>query len=174
MSGARSSPSGRPGRASLARRLASLAYETLSFAAIVFVVGFLTLPLAPRAGPAAALRIPDLPARSASFVLIFAIGGLYFGWSWTAGRRTLAMKTWGIGLARSDGGPVDRRQALIRYVAAWIGPGLALAAYLALRPAGYGPLAAAGLALNFAWALGDPDRQFLHDRIAGTRLVARR
>ena len=25
--------------------------------------------------------------------------------------------------------------------------------------------------LNFAWALVDRDRQFLHDRLAGTRLV---
>ena len=25
--------------------------------------------------------------------------------------------------------------------------------------------------VNYAWALGDPDRQFLQDRLAGTRLV---
>jgi uncharacterized RDD family membrane protein YckC len=28
------------------------------------------------------------------------------------------------------------------------------------------------LAVNYGWALLDPDRRFLHDRIAGTRLVA--
>jgi hypothetical protein len=27
------------------------------------------------------------------------------------------------------------------------------------------------LAVNYAWALVNSDRQFLHDRIAGTRLV---
>jgi len=28
-----------------------------------------------------------------------------------------------------------------------------------------------GMFANFFWALGDPARQFLHDRIAGTRVV---
>jgi uncharacterized RDD family membrane protein YckC len=160
-------------RASLARRLASLGYETLLFAAIVVAVGFVTLPLAPPGAQAVGLpRVPDLPVRIVSFLLIFVAGALYFGWSWSNGRRTLAMKTWRIGLEHRDGGPIDRRTALLRYVAAWIGPAIALAAYLALRRLGHGTAAAALLALNFAWALVDPDRQFLHDRIAGTRLVA--
>jgi uncharacterized RDD family membrane protein YckC len=159
-------------RASLARRLASLGYDTLLFAAIAVVVGFVTLPFAPRAtGSAAAPQIPDLVARRASFALIFAAGALYFGWSWSGGRRTLAMKTWKIGLERRDGSRVDGRTALLRYVAAWIGPALALAAYVALRPFDLGAHAAALLALNFAWAIVDPERQFLHDRMAGTRLV---
>jgi uncharacterized RDD family membrane protein YckC len=28
------------------------------------------------------------------------------------------------------------------------------------------------VALNYAWALVNADRQFLHDRIAGTRMIA--
>jgi len=40
--------------------------------------------------------------------------------------------------------------------------------------AGYARSAVGLLALNYAWALVDPDRQFLHDRIAGTRLVLAR
>ena len=50
--------------ATLARRVAALAYEAVLFAALVLVVGFLTIPLLPPA-PAGAptLRIPDLPAR---------------------------------------------------------------------------------------------------------------
>ena len=48
---------------------------------------------------------------------------------------------------------------------------LALAGYLALRPFGAGALALPLVALNFLWAVADADRQFLHDRIAGTRLV---
>lgn len=159
-------------RASLARRLASLGYDTLLFAAIAIVVGFLTVPLArPGAGAAVAPHVPDLRARSVSFALIFAVGALYFGWSWSGDRRTLAMKTWKLGLERRDGSRVDGRTALLRYVAAWIGPALALAAYVALRPFDLGAHAAGLLALNFAWALVDPERQFLHDRIAGTRLV---
>jgi hypothetical protein len=42
-----------------------------------------------------------------------------------------------------------------------------------LRGAGLGPYAVAGLCINFAWALVDSQRQFLHDRIAGTRVVVR-
>jgi hypothetical protein len=40
-----------------------------------------------------------------------------------------------------------------------------------LRPLGHGRWALAALALNYAWAFVDMDRQFLHDRIAGTRLM---
>ena len=32
-------------------------------------------------------------------------------------------------------------------------------------------LAAWLLVVNFLWAFVDPERQFLHDRIAGTRIV---
>jgi uncharacterized RDD family membrane protein YckC len=157
--------------ASLARRLACLGYDALLFSALAVVVGFLTLPLARGTGPAVAPHVPDLLGRSASFVLLFAAGALYFGWSWSGGRRTLAMKTWKIALERRDGRRVDGPTALLRYVAAWIGPALALAAYVALRPFDLGAHAAALLALNFAWAVVDPERQFLQDRIAGTRLV---
>jgi uncharacterized RDD family membrane protein YckC len=58
-------------------------------------------------------------------------------------------------------------------MAAWIGPACAIAAYLALRPYGQGRWAALLLAVNYAWALVDRDRTFLHDRLAGTTLVPR-
>ena len=54
--------------------------------------------------------------------------------------------------------------------AAWIGPGAVIALYAAT----HSRLAVLALALPYAWALVDPDRRFLHDRIAGTRLVAER
>ncbi len=160
--------------ASFARRLAALAYETLLVAALVLAVGFLTVPLSSSTrGMTAAPVVPDLPVRVLSFTLVFAAAGAYFGWSWTGHRRTLAMKTWHLALVRADGRPLTARIALRRYFSAWIGPLGSLAAYLALRPAGLGPLALPVLALNFVWAFLDPDRQFLHDRIAGTRIVAR-
>ena len=160
--------------APISRRLGGLAYEALLFAALIMVVGFLTIPLLPPATDAAQpLRIPDLPARALSFVIVFTAGAVYFGWSWTGGRRTLPMKTWHLGIVRADGSPLDRRSAIARYCAGWIGAALALAAYLALHRAGLGAYAVAGLGVNFLWALFDPDRQFLHDRIAGTRIVTR-
>jgi uncharacterized RDD family membrane protein YckC len=130
----------------------------------------------PGAAAPAAPRLPDVAGRVLSFCGLFAAGALYFGWFWTAGRRTLPMKTWRLALVRRDGRPLDRRTALLRYAAAWIGPVLALGAYLALRRAGagLGALAVPVLALNFLGAFVDPERAFLHDRIAGTRIVADR
>jgi uncharacterized RDD family membrane protein YckC len=155
--------------ASLPRSLAAVAYESLLAAALVLVTGFLTLPLvSPAAQANHELEVPGVPARVLSACVVFGVAGLYCVWMWTAGRRTLAMKTWRLWLVRRDGRTVDTRTAVIRYFALWIGPAAALAAYAATRSAG---LAVALTVLNYAWALVDPHRQFLHDRIAGTRIV---
>ena len=104
--------------ASLGRRFAALAYEAVIFAALILVAGFLTIPLVPAAVSGGAfLRIPDAPARMLSFALVFAAGALYYGWSWSGGRRTLPMKTWRLRVVRADGGSLDRRRALLRYFA---------------------------------------------------------
>ena len=159
--------------ASLARRVASLAYETTILSALLLVAGFVTLPLVPPAQGGDALRIPDAPARALSLAVVFGAGAIYCVVSWSGGRRTLPMKTWRIALVRRDGSKVDRRTAFTRYVSTWIGPALALVGYVALRPFGAGALALAFVALNFLWAIVDADRQFLHDRIAGTRIIVR-
>ena len=157
--------------ASLARRLAAVGYEALLASALVVVVGFLTAPLASTGTGRRLLEVPDLPARTFLFCIVCAAVALYFVWSWTGGRRTLAMKTWRMALVRVDAGEVDMKTAIVRFVAAWIGPVAALAAYVAFEPSGHGAQAAWLLALNYAWAFVDPQRQFLHDRIAGTRLI---
>ncbi len=71
----------------------------------------------------------------------------------------------------TGGAAVTLERAAVRYVAGWIGPACAIAGYLALRPYGHGRWALALLAVNYAWAWVDRDRRFLHDRLAGTRLV---
>jgi uncharacterized RDD family membrane protein YckC len=81
------------------------------------------------------------------------------------------MKTWRLALVDASGAPVSPRRALVRYAAAWIGPALAVAVYALLAPHGLGALAWPVLALNWLAAFVDPDRRFLHDRVAGTRLV---
>jgi uncharacterized RDD family membrane protein YckC len=160
-------------RAGLPRRLAALAYEALLVTAIVFVLGFAMLPLvSPRAASGSnALSTPTLPARVALFLVIFAALAAYFTWSWTGGRATLAQKTWRLRIVERDGAVISRRTALARYLATWIGPAFAVLAYLVLHPRGLGAHAAWLVALNFLWAAIDRDRQFLHDRIAGTRVV---
>ena len=158
--------------APLARRLVALVYESLLYTALILFVGFLTIPLLPPAVPGASgLRVPNMPGRVLSFALVFAAGAVYCVTFWTGGRRTLPMKTWWLRLVRADSRPLDRRTALVRYLAAWIGPALALALYVALLPTGYSAHALWLVGLNFLWALVDPERRFLHDRIAGTRIV---
>ena len=48
----------------------------------------------------------------------------------------------------------------------------AIAGYLALAPMGHGRWALALVAVNYAWAFVDRDRQYLQDRIARTRFFA--
>jgi uncharacterized RDD family membrane protein YckC len=159
--------------AGLPRRLAALAYEALLVTAVVFVIGFAMLPLvSPHAAPGREpLSIPALPARAGLFFVVFGVLAAYFAWSWTGGRATLAQKTWRLRVVDRRGAIVSTRQALARYLGAWIGPAIAVIAYLILRPLGWGAHATWLVALGFLWAFIDRERQFLHDRIAGTRLV---
>jgi len=161
-------------RAGLARRLAATVYESLILAALALVLGFVLLPvLGPAATPAGGERLALISpvARAASFAALFVLYAGYCVWLSSGGRRTLPMQAWRLALRTAGGGLPSPAQALVRYLAWWIGPACAIGAYLVLRPLGHGRWALAALALNYAWAVVDPDRQFLHDRIAGTRLV---
>ncbi len=103
---------------------------------------------------------------------LFVSIGAYFIYFWIKGRRTLAFKTWHLRLLSADGADVSLKQAIIRYFAAWLGPALGLGIYVAIgaRP-GSGALWLLALFSNFFWGIVDPTRQFLHDRIAGTRVL---
>ncbi len=124
-----------------ARRLACLFYEWLLLLAVVFIAGFLFLP-------ASQGTLSPL-GRTAFQLYLLGVAGGYFLWFWLHGGQTLPMKTWHIQLISATGGPVTRRQAFIRLAV--------------------GLFALTGIGL--IWALWDRDRQFLHDRLAGTRLV---
>jgi uncharacterized RDD family membrane protein YckC len=76
-------------------------------------------------------------------LFVLTLFAAYFLWCWLRGGQTLAMKAWGIRLIE-----VTPTKALLRFV-----------------------LAAALLPVSIVWAFLDRDRQFLHDRLAGTRLV---
>ena len=79
----------------------------------------------------------------AAWLFYFASGARDATSGWLRGGQTLAMKAWGIRLV-----DITPQKAVLRFVLA-----------LLLLPA------------SIAWALFDRDRQFLHDRLAGTRLV---
>jgi uncharacterized RDD family membrane protein YckC len=65
---------------------------------------------------------------------------------------------------------ISTRQAVVRYLATWIGPALAVAIF-AIGGKTVGGWWILALFANFFWALVERDRRFLHDRIAGTRVV---
>lgn len=161
--------------ASLARRLEALLYESLLIAAMALAAGFVLMPVTSHPGTAPGeLTLPSPLARVLIFGTLAGGAALYFTWCWSDGRRTLPQKTWRLRLVDRCGASPTRRQALMRYAAAWIGPGAALAGYAALHAAGHGRNALAFAALNYVWAIVDRDRQFLHDRIAGTLVVLER
>ena len=133
----------RPAAAGVARRLASMFYESLLAFAIVFFAGLLFYGAA--SGPLWG------PVRNVFQIYLVVVLGTYFVWCWHRGGQTLPMKTWKLRLVSADGGPVSARRATLRYVLAC--PSIAFGG--------------AGL----VWAVFDRDRQFLHDRLARTRIV---
>lgn len=162
-----------PPQAGFARRLAASLYEILLLGALAVAIGLILLPLLDtdpgHAG--GTLVLPRPGARAVLFACLFAVFGAYCIWLWSGGRRTLPMRTWGLALVATAGTAVSLKRAAVRYVAGWIGPACAIAGYLALRPYGHPRWALALLAVNYAWAWVDRDRRFLHDRLAGTKLV---
>lgn len=132
---------------SLARRLAALFYEALLLFAVGFVAAWLFFFASGGAGA-------DGVARTLLQAFILLVYGAYFLWCWLRGGQTLAMKAWKIRLEGADGQPASPRAALARF---------AIAAVL------LAPLLP--FVLSILWALADRDGQFLHDRLARTRLV---
>lgn len=128
----------------IGRRLASSAYETLLVVGVLFV-SFLIPQVIVSVATGVGIAGPLL------LLHVFCVLAAYFGWFWSRGRQSLAMKTWRLALVRHDAAPLSVGQALLRFALAW-------PSWL---------LGGAGI----LWALVDRDRQFLHDRLAGTRLV---
>jgi uncharacterized RDD family membrane protein YckC len=148
----------------LMRRMASWIYEGMLLFGVVFIAGYLfgTLTQSRHA----------LHNRHTLQAFLFLVFGIYFVWFWAKG-QTLAMKTWHIRVVSKNGMPITQRQALLRYCTSWLWfmPPLVLAI-----PLDWGP-ATTSLALLVwvvLWSLASqlhPDKQFLHDALAGTRLI---
>ena len=107
-------------------------------------------------------------------VFLFVITGLYFTWCWRDSGHTLAMKTWRIKVVTPGHARLPWRVAVVRYLAAWgwFAPALIVCAAFGLHAKADIAIALAlGVAAWAATAWLDPDRQFLHDRLAGTRQI---
>ena len=131
--------------AGLRRRLASLFYEALLLLGVL-AAGFLLPYLV------IGLTLDVAPQGWFAWLHIFLLLGLYFVHYWRKGGQTLAMQTWGLRVVDAlEDRPPSFRRALLRYLLSW--PSLWFGG--------------AGL----IWALFDRERQFLHDRLAGTRVI---
>ncbi len=107
------------------------------------------------------------PMRWAFQAFLFVVLGAYFVWFWSNGRRTLPMKTVGLRLLDRDGRPVGTGRAAVRYTWCWA----MLLAPVGAAWQGGAPAWLLALPVPFLWALLDPQRRTLYDRLAGTRLV---
>jgi uncharacterized RDD family membrane protein YckC len=152
---------------SILRRLASMFYEAVVLAAIAFFAGSLFLLASHGQPPSGLLRF----ALQAYLLAVFAA---YFLWCWLRGGQTLPMRAWRIRLVAPGRARVPARVALLRFAYAALFMGSLFASVAAAFEHRNVLLAFASLALSgvgIGWALVDRDRQFLHDRLAGTRLV---
>jgi len=143
-----------------------MAYEGL------VVIAILLLASLPFAG-AATGRLEGL-GRHLFQAYLFLVLGLYFVWCWRRGGQTLPMKTWKLRLVQRDGRPLDTLHATVRYAIAALALGCSAVAAVALwrQPAAVGAwVALAPGPLSIVWSFVDSERQFLHDRLAGTRIV---
>lgn len=125
------------------RRLAAMVYESLLIFAVLMIAGFAYIPL---------FGSTEEPLRKAVFQLyLMVVLMIYFLVFWIHGGQTLAMKTWRIRLVDLNGARISLAQGMVRFSLAVLG------------------LTCFGL--GFLWALIDPEHQFLHDRLAKTRLI---
>ncbi len=130
--------------ASRRRRLGSLLYEALVILALTIFL-FL-LPLAVFSGVSHLVPAPGL-----LWLYLFLLLGVYFIGCWIKAGQTLAMKTWGLRVVDAQSSRHLRPlQAVVRYGMGWL-----------CWPTG----------LALLWSFLDPDGQFLHDRIAGSRIL---
>lgn len=129
---------------SIRRRIACMTYEGFLLLGVLSV-GFLLPHLG--LGMGFSIALPGW----ALLIHLFVVLGAYYLWCWRHGGQTLAMQTWKIQLLNLGGTQPSVARLAMRYALAW--PSLLY------------------FGVGILWALFDRDRQFLHDRLAGTRLV---
>jgi uncharacterized RDD family membrane protein YckC len=149
---------------SLRRRMACWMYEGTIMFGVVFVAGYLfsTLTQTKHA----------LDNRHYLQAFLFVVFGIYFAWFWAKG-QTIAQKSWHIRVVGIHGQAITQARGVARYVLSWLWllPPLAAAGLFKLKPM---ELTVIALGWVVSYALLSrllPHRQFLHDVVAGTRLV---
>lgn len=139
----------RPG---LLRRLAAIFYDSVLIFALWVIVFALLTPIEEAVEPANpnALYFAAAVETVETLAIISVMLAFHLGF-WTHGGQSLGMRAWRLRVVRCDGSPLRLRDALVRYLAAW--------------------LSALCLGLGFLWSLWDREGYAWHDRLSGTRLV---
>lgn len=150
--------------ASLLKRMSCWFYEGMLLFGVIFIAGYLfgTLTQTRHA----------MNNRHELQAFVFLVLALYFCFFWHKG-QTLAMKTWHLKITQVNGQTLSPKQALVRYVFAWIWfiPPLTLT-WLLNGSSLLGVLAVCVWVVF--WALLSklhPDKQFWHDAWSQTRVV---
>lgn len=148
----------------LGRRMACWLYEGVLLFGVVFIADYLFSTLSQTRHA--------LDNRHLQQAFLFVVLGIYFAWFWSKG-QTLAMKTWHIRVVDRSGGPLTQGRALWRYLLSWL---WFLPPLVAIAPFRLSGLEIAVIMLGWVavWALlsrFQPQQQFWHDVLAGTRLI---
>ena len=148
------------------RRMAAFVYEGVLLFGVVVIAGYLYSSLTQQRH--AMQGVHGLQ------VYLFLVLGLYFFWFWSHGGQTVAMKTWHIRIVSARGGRVSIQQAIVRYLLCWTWflPALGILWYTGASSGAQITLVTLlGVILYAALAHLRPDKQFMHDALAGTRLL---
>ncbi|CAN1573346.1 COG1714 Predicted membrane protein/domain [Burkholderiaceae bacterium] len=149
------------------RRFASMMYEGVLLFAVVFLAGYLfdTLTQSRHA----------LMLRDSRQVWLFIAIGAYFLICWRRSGQTLPMKAWHIKVLAANGQPAPTWRLLVRYACMWVLPLLGAGiVWAAASLSGWNAMLMLIVATPFlvfipTWFTAE--QQFLHDLLAGTRLV---
>ncbi|MFA7624968.1 MAG: RDD family protein [Pusillimonas sp.] len=150
------------------RRFACMMYEGVLLFGVIFLAAYIFDTLTQsRTG---------LTFRAGRQAVVFIAIGIYFLACWRYGGQTLPMKTWNVRLIDRDGKTPPFMRLVLRYLLVWVVPLIfAGIIWLLVQLTSYSSIymliVFAPFTLFF-WTWFDPDKQFLHDRMLGTRLIS--
>ncbi|WP_238260125.1 RDD family protein [Cupriavidus pauculus] len=161
------SPATTPRTPTLRRRLLCMLYEGVLLFGVLMAASAIVVVARPL------LQHIGIYRPYVDQVWMFLVLGVYFSWFWQRNGQTLAMQTWRIRVENTAGQPPGWLQSLLRYVLAWLWlpPAAAVGHALGLTLWPFVGVLTVGLLTWISLAWLDPRRQFLHDRLAGTRLT---
>lgn len=136
--------------ASLARRLAAMAYDGLILIALYIMLGgVLVTAISWAIGSEQMVVLSQATAASLFYTITF----LYYMHSWRRGGQTIGMKSWRLIITTEDNTPVRLSHCILR--------------------SAVGLLSLAPLGLGFFWMLVDKKQRTWHDIASDTRIVYR-